>query len=119
MSSVEQRQLGTEGTVKRPFTSNGPKPRANRMFFLSIPPNVFVPAAGGAADYCSSKSGWTRVIVEKPFGRDSESSKELSDGLAAPLSADPVRARPGGRGPAGAAVWDGIRWDRGVGTGDS
>lgn len=30
-------------------------PRANRMFFLSIPPNVFIAAAGGAADYCSSK----------------------------------------------------------------
>jgi glucose-6-phosphate 1-dehydrogenase len=31
------------------------KQRANRMFFLSIPPNVFIPAAGGAADYCSTK----------------------------------------------------------------
>ena len=30
-------------------------PRANRMFFLSIPPNVFIAAAGGAADHCSSK----------------------------------------------------------------
>jgi glucose-6-phosphate 1-dehydrogenase len=29
--------------------------RSNRMFFLSIPPNVFVAAAGGAADHCSSK----------------------------------------------------------------
>ena len=30
-------------------------PRANRMFFLSIPPNVFISAAAGAADHCSSK----------------------------------------------------------------
>jgi glucose-6-phosphate 1-dehydrogenase len=30
-------------------------PRSNRMFFLSIPPNVFIAAAGGAADFCSSK----------------------------------------------------------------
>ena len=30
-------------------------PRANRMFFLSIPPNVFIAAAGGASDHCSSK----------------------------------------------------------------
>ncbi len=29
-------------------------PRHNRMFFLSIPPNVFIQAAGGAADFCSS-----------------------------------------------------------------
>ncbi|KAG1665925.1 hypothetical protein FOA52_004514 [Chlamydomonas sp. UWO 241] len=62
--------------------------RANRMFFLSIPPNVFTAAAGGAADLCSSSSGWTRVIVEKPFGRDSASSKELSEGLAKHLRED-------------------------------
>ena len=31
------------------------KPRSNRMFFLSIPPNVFIAAAGGAADFCSTK----------------------------------------------------------------
>ena len=30
------------------------QPVAHRMFFLSIPPNVFVQAAGGAADNCSS-----------------------------------------------------------------
>lgn len=65
-------------------------PRANRMFFLSIPPNVFIPAAGGAADHCSSKTGWTRVIVEKPFGRDSASSKELSDGLACHLREEQI-----------------------------
>lgn len=58
------------------------KKRANRMFFLSIPPNVFIEAAAGAADCCSSQTGWTRVIVEKPFGKDSESSRELSEGLA-------------------------------------
>lgn len=26
--------------------------------------------------------GWTRIIIEKPFGRDSESSQKLSDHLA-------------------------------------
>jgi glucose-6-phosphate 1-dehydrogenase len=30
-------------------------PRANRMFFLSIPPNVFTAATGNAADYASSR----------------------------------------------------------------
>jgi hypothetical protein len=30
-------------------------PRANRIFFLSIPPNVFLDAAGNAADFASSK----------------------------------------------------------------
>jgi len=49
----------------------------HRLFFLSIPPSVFTAAAGAAADNCSSPNGWTRVIVEKPFGRDLESSNEL------------------------------------------
>ncbi|GFH11283.1 glucose-6-phosphate 1-dehydrogenase, partial [Haematococcus lacustris] len=71
----------------RAFTS---QPRANRMFFLSIPPNVFVAAAGGAADFCSSSSGWTRVIVEKPFGRDSASSAELGLGLARHLKEEQI-----------------------------
>ena len=30
-------------------------PRANRIFFLSIPPNVFLDAAGNAADFASSR----------------------------------------------------------------
>ncbi|KAG2482653.1 hypothetical protein HYH03_018426 [Edaphochlamys debaryana] len=66
------------------------KPRSNRMFFLSIPPNVFIAAAGGAADYCSTKTGWTRVIVEKPFGRDSASSAALGRGLAAHLKEEQI-----------------------------
>jgi glucose-6-phosphate 1-dehydrogenase len=37
------------------------RPRANRMFFLSIPPNVFVAAAAGAADRCSSPTGELRA----------------------------------------------------------
>jgi len=63
---------------------------ANRMFFLSIPPNVFVAAAGGAADYCSSPTGWTRVIVEKPFGRDSESSAKLGNDLKKHLKEEQI-----------------------------
>lgn len=68
----------------------GSCPRSNRMFFLSIPPNVFISAAGNAADLCSSSTGWTRVIVEKPFGRDSASSRELSDGLSKHLKEEQI-----------------------------
>jgi glucose-6-phosphate 1-dehydrogenase len=87
--ALDKKMTEAEGTAERQDKSKVlPKSRVNRMFFLSIPPNVFVSAAGGAADYCSSKNGWTRVIVEKPFGRDSESSKELSAGLAKHLKED-------------------------------
>ena len=79
-------------------------PRANRMFFLSIPPNVFIAAAAGAADHCSAAAGWTRVIVEKPFGRDSASSAELSAGLAQHLKEEQIY-RIGAWLAAAAAAW--------------
>ncbi len=33
-----------------------------------------------------AKSGWTRIIVEKPFGKDAESSDKLSRHLASLFS---------------------------------
>lgn len=50
----------------------------NRLFYLSIPPNIFVDVVRCVSHRASSESGWTRVIVEKPFGRDSDSSRELT-----------------------------------------
>jgi len=54
----------------------------NRLFYLAVPPNVFVSTARGVSQGASSPGGWNRVIVEKPFGRDSASSRALSQGLA-------------------------------------
>lgn len=45
---------------------------------MSIPPNIFVDVVRCASLRASSANGWTRVIVEKPFGRDSQSSGELT-----------------------------------------
>jgi glucose-6-phosphate 1-dehydrogenase len=39
---------------------------------------------------CCHRTGWTRVIVEKPFGRDSDSSRELGRGLAKHLNEDQI-----------------------------
>jgi len=60
--------------------------KAMRVFYLSIPPSIFVPVAQMSARFVQSKTGETRVIVEKPFGRDLESSRELTKALAAELS---------------------------------
>ena len=57
-----------------------------RLFYLSIPPSIFVPVAQNAVRHVSSKSGETRVIVEKPFGRDLESSRALTEALAQDLA---------------------------------
>ena len=37
-----------------------------------------------------ASSGWTRVIVEKPFGKDAESSARLSNHLSSMFREDQV-----------------------------
>ena len=50
---------------------------ANRLFFLSVPPIVFGSVSKYISEFCRSPAGFTRVIIEKPFGRDSKSFAEL------------------------------------------
>lgn len=63
---------------------------AHRLFYLSVPPNIFVNVVKCASLRASSTNGWTRVIVEKPFGRDSESSGELTRCLKRYLAEDQI-----------------------------
>ncbi|XP_058103085.1 glucose-6-phosphate 1-dehydrogenase, chloroplastic-like isoform X2 [Magnolia sinica] len=63
---------------------------SNRLFYLSIPPNIFINVVKCASISASSSNGWTRVIVEKPFGRDSESSAALTRGLKQYLVEDQI-----------------------------
>lgn len=63
---------------------------SNHLFYLSIPPNIFLDVVKCASKSASSVSGWTRVIVEKPFGRDSESSAALTKGLKQYLTEDQI-----------------------------
>lgn len=61
--------------------------RGNRMFYLATPPSQFpvlveqLGAAGlarpGAGRDPGGPHGWTRVVIEKPFGRDLETAREL------------------------------------------
>jgi glucose-6-phosphate 1-dehydrogenase len=55
--------------------------RANRLFYLSLPPNVFLDAATNIGNHCRTETGWVRIVIEKPFGRDLKSFRDLSDGL--------------------------------------
>jgi len=51
----------------------------NRVFYLSLPPTVspkVVEALGNAG--LNKSPGWTRLVVEKPFGRDLASAHELN-----------------------------------------
>jgi glucose-6-phosphate 1-dehydrogenase len=57
----------------------------NRMFYFAIPPNVFADTVVAIKKTCvqDEDKGFTRVVVEKPFGRDTDSfeklNKEISD----------------------------------------
>ncbi|HET7814689.1 MAG TPA: glucose-6-phosphate dehydrogenase [Candidatus Baltobacteraceae bacterium] len=53
----------------------------NRLFYLSTPPSVFpkiIEQIGNAhMDPASNKDGYTRIIIEKPFGVDLASARSL------------------------------------------
>jgi len=50
---------------------------ANRLFYLALPPSVFIPVTKHLRQNCYSTKGVNRIVVEKPFGKDLASSREL------------------------------------------
>jgi|KBSMisStaDraftv2_1062788.scaffolds.fasta_scaffold00113_27 glucose-6-phosphate 1-dehydrogenase len=51
----------------------------NRVFYLALPPEVFPSAIQGLGGAAGNRSrGWTRLVVEKPFGRDLMSARQLN-----------------------------------------
>ncbi|KAG6817421.1 hypothetical protein H0H87_009066 [Tephrocybe sp. NHM501043] len=54
----------------------------NRIFYLALPPSVFVPVAKNLKEHCYiTRGGINRIIVEKPFGKDLESARDLLGSL--------------------------------------
>ena len=52
----------------------------NRAFYTATPPQAYTGIVKCmAAAGLNSSQGWTRVIIEKPFGTDLESAKQLND----------------------------------------
>jgi len=54
----------------------------NRLFYFAIPPNVFAETGIAIKKTSMADKGWSRMIVEKPFGRDLESCEALLKTLA-------------------------------------
>ncbi|MEO8509612.1 MAG: glucose-6-phosphate dehydrogenase [Chloroflexota bacterium] len=60
----------------------------NRLFYLAVPPSLYPEivrhlgaaglAASGSQRRSAGKRGWSRVIVEKPFGSDLASARKLN-----------------------------------------
>jgi len=60
---------------------------ANKLFYLAVPPEFYETifrhlSNSGLTDPCSPEEGWTRVIVEKPFGEDYKTAKKLDELLS-------------------------------------
>ena len=53
----------------------------NRLCYLAVPPGAF-PTIVDALGKRRSTTGWTRLIVEKPFGNNLQSARELTTMLA-------------------------------------
>jgi glucose-6-phosphate 1-dehydrogenase len=58
---------------------------ANHLFYLSTPPSLAPTIVGelGATGLAKEKNGWSRIVVEKPFGRDLASARALNECIAA------------------------------------
>jgi len=71
---------------------------ANRLFYLAVPPNLYnnisnmLGSSGLSSVYTGlfEKNNWTRIVVEKPFGRDLESAKALYVSLKKSFKEDQI-----------------------------
>ena len=50
----------------------------NRVYYLAVPPPAFPTIVDSLGKHRAERSGWTRLIVEKPFGHDLKSAQELT-----------------------------------------
>lgn len=58
----------------------------NKLFYLAVPPSSYEIifdnlANSGLTIPCGGDKGWTRVLVEKPFGKDLKTARELDHKL--------------------------------------
>lgn len=64
----------------------------NTLFYLSTPPNSYATIVEniGQSQLESCPTGWRRIVVEKPFGRNLETSRELDRELHAVFQEDQI-----------------------------
>jgi glucose-6-phosphate 1-dehydrogenase len=63
-----------------------------RVFNLAVPPDLYQTVAVnlGRAGLGRQERGWSRLVVEKPFGRDLASARALNQALAAHFQEDQI-----------------------------
>lgn len=62
------------------------KTKGNRLFYLAVPPSAYKSISidlgkAGLANHKNEGQGWSRLVVEKPFGSDLKSSIELKEAM--------------------------------------
>ena len=68
----------------------------NHAYYLSIPPKAFplvttqLKASGLVGDESDGVKGWRRVVIEKPFGHDLASARELNEVVESAFPADSI-----------------------------
>ncbi|MBV9159665.1 MAG: glucose-6-phosphate dehydrogenase [Candidatus Kaiserbacteria bacterium] len=60
---------------------------ANKLFYLAVAPEFYTTIATHVAqsklsEPCAPGGGWTRIVVEKPFGEDTKSARKIDEHLA-------------------------------------
>jgi glucose-6-phosphate 1-dehydrogenase len=55
---------------------------SNKLFYLATPPDLYQGVLEnlsyhGLTIACSDNQGWSRILIEKPFGRDDQTAKKL------------------------------------------
>jgi glucose-6-phosphate 1-dehydrogenase len=69
----------TLAPLEKKYQSSG-----NRVFYLAVPPDIYetVTLNLGAAGLSREKDGYSHVVIEKPFGRDTDSARSLNAALS-------------------------------------
>ncbi|KAH6831290.1 glucose-6-phosphate dehydrogenase 6 [Perilla frutescens var. hirtella] len=63
------------------ISKNSTEGSCRRLFYLALPPSVYPQVCKMIKSCCMNKAdlgGWTRIVVEKPFGKDLASAEKLS-----------------------------------------
>ncbi len=68
---------------------------SNKLFYLSVAPEFYETilnelARSGLSDSCAPGQGWTHIIVEKPFGMDSQTAKQIDELLGKLFTEDQI-----------------------------
>ncbi|ELK33021.1 Glucose-6-phosphate 1-dehydrogenase [Myotis davidii] len=64
--------------------------QANRLCYLALPPTVYEAVTTNIRETCMSQTGWNRIIAEKPFGKDLQSSDRLSNHISSLFCEDQI-----------------------------